>query len=115
MKEQRPLRVAELIRREVSQILLSEMADPRLRGFTITRVEMSPDLKQAKIFVGFLEHTGEEEKYEALKKATKFIRGLLASRIRIKFMPEIVFVADPTLEKAFHVVELLNRLERESQ
>lgn len=115
MKEQRPLRVAELIRREVSQILLSEMADPRLRGFTITRVEMSPDLKQAKIYVGFLEHAGEGEKYEALKKATKFIRGLLASRIRIKFMPEIVFVADPTLEKAFNVVELLNRLERENQ
>uniref|UniRef100_A0A7V4DGT2 Ribosome-binding factor A n=1 Tax=Candidatus Caldatribacterium californiense TaxID=1454726 RepID=A0A7V4DGT2_9BACT len=115
MKEQRPLRVAELIKREVSRILLSEVEDPRLRGFTITRVEMSPDLKQAKIFVGFLGEAEEGERYEALKRATKFIRGVLASRIRIKFMPEIVFVADPTLEKAFQVVELLNRLEQENQ
>lgn len=115
MKEQRPLRVAELIKREVSRILLSKIQDPRLRGFTITRVEMSPDLKLAKIFVSFGGQEKEEEKYEALKKATKFIKGELASRIRIKFMPEIVFVADPTLEKAIKVVELLSRMEKATQ
>ena len=108
MKEQRVERVAELIKREVSIILLSRVRDPRLKRFTITRVKVSQDLRQAKVFIYFPEGD-KEEKYQALQKATGFIKSELALRLRIKFMPEIVFVIDDTMEKAFQVVELLIR------
>ena len=104
-------RVAELIKREVSIILLSRVRDPRLKRFTITRVKVSQDLRQAKVFIYFPEGD-KEEKYQALQKATGFIKSELALRLRIKFMPEIVFVIDDTMEKAFQVVELLNQMER---
>jgi len=112
MKEQRVERVAELIKREISVILLSRVRDPRLKRFTITQVKVSPDLRQAKVFIDF---PGEEkeEKYQALQKATGFIKSELALRLRIRFMPEITFIKDETLDKAFQVVELLNQIEKE--
>lgn len=112
MKEQRPKRVAELIKREVSQILLSRAEDPRIKRFTVTRVEVSPDIRRAKIFVSFGEGEEGEERVKLLQKATGFVKAELAQRIRIKFMPEIVFVADSAFEKAFQVVALLNRMEQ---
>ncbi|MEN3185488.1 MAG: 30S ribosome-binding factor RbfA [Atribacterota bacterium] len=115
MKEQRPKRVAELIKREVSQILLSRVEDPRIKRFTITRVEVSPDIRQAKIFVSFEEGEEREEKIKILQKATGFVKAELAQRIRIRFMPEILFVADNIFEKAFQVVALLNRMEQEER
>lgn len=115
MKEQRPKRVAELVKREVSQILFSRVEDPRIKRFTITRVEVSPDLRLAKIFVSFDEEEGKEEKFRTLQKATRFVKAELAQRIRIKFMPEIVFVADNTFEKAFQVVALLSKIEQETK
>ena len=66
MKEQRVERVAELIKREVSIILLSRVRDPRLKRFTITRVKVSQDLRQAKVFIYFPEGD-KEEKYQALQ------------------------------------------------
>ncbi|MGQ9473872.1 MAG: 30S ribosome-binding factor RbfA [Candidatus Caldatribacteriaceae bacterium] len=112
MKEQRPKRVAELIKREVSQILFSRIEDPRIKRFTITRVEVSPDLRLAKIFVSFDEEE-REGKFRTLQKATHFVKAELAKRIRIKFMPEIIFIADNTFEKAFQVVALLSKIEQE--
>ncbi len=113
MKEQRPKRVAELIKREVSQILLSKIEDPRLKRFTITRVEVSSDIGQAKIFISFEEDDEKGERMKVLHKATGFVKAELARRIRIKFMPEITFVADNAFQKAFQVVALLNRMEKE--
>ncbi|BER92021.1 30S ribosome-binding factor RbfA [Thermatribacter velox] len=114
MKEQRPKRVAELIKREVSKILLSQTSDPRLKRFTIVRVEVSPDLKLAKIFISssFAE-TNSEEQFKALQKALGFIKRELSKRLVIKSLPEIQFVPDSTLEKAFQVVELIKRIEKE--
>ncbi|HOQ67095.1 MAG TPA: 30S ribosome-binding factor RbfA [Candidatus Atribacteria bacterium] len=112
MKEQRAERVAELIKREISVILLYRVGDPRLKRFTITQVKVSPDLRQAKVFIYF-PGTEKKEKYQALQKATGFIKNELALRLRIKFMPEIIFVMDETMDKAFQVVELLNQMERE--
>jgi len=115
MKEQRPKRVAELIKREVSQILISRVEDPRIKRFTITRVEVSPDIRQAKIFISFEEQEEREERMKILQKATGFVKAELAQRIRIKFMPEIIFVSDSTFDKAFRVVALLNRMEQEEK
>lgn len=117
MKEQRPKRVAELIKREVSKILLSQTSDPRLKHFTIARVEVTPDLKLARIFISFISssfsETGSEEHFKALQKALGYIKKELSKRLVIKSLPEIQFVPDSTLEKAFQVVELLKRIERE--
>ncbi|MDI3530902.1 MAG: ribosome-binding factor [Candidatus Atribacteria bacterium] len=114
MKEQRPKRVAELIKREISKILLSQTSDPRLKRFTIVRVEVSPDLKFAKIFISspFAEANSEEQ-FKALQKALGFIKRELSKRLVIKSLPEIQFVPDSTLEKAFQVVELIKRIEKE--
>ncbi|MEN3188392.1 MAG: ribosome-binding factor A, partial [Atribacterota bacterium] len=67
------------------------------------------------IFVSFEEGEEREEKIKILQKATGFVKAELAQRIRIRFMPEILFVADNIFEKAFQVVALLNRMEQEER
>lgn len=114
MREQRAERIAKLLEKETSSLLLFQMKDPRLKRFTITRVWVSPDLRLARIFIDFPGSEEERiEKFETLTHATKFIKAELARKIRIKFFPEIVFVKDDLLPKAFRVVQLINQMESE--
>ncbi len=116
MKEQRIQRIQELIKREISLILLSDVEDERLNRFTITKVEVTPDLRIGRIFIHFPGTPKEvTEKFEALEKASGFIKGALAHRIHIKFMPDIVFISDATLDKASHVIDLLNEISRKTK
>ena len=92
MSSQRPGRVQEAIRQEVSRIVQNEMKDPRIGFITITKVELTKDLRYARVYFSVL---GEEkEKKLALKglnSASGYIKGLLADRIKLRFMPEVVF------------------------
>jgi ribosome-binding factor A len=107
----RPQQLGELIREEMSDLLQREMRDPRVELVSITDVEVSPDLKYAKIYFSRL--GSEEERQEtlrALQHATAYLRRLLAGRLTIRSVPEIEFRLDTSLAHGERVMRLLNEL-----
>lgn len=104
-------KVAQAIKREVSSIIHDEMKDPRLGFVTITRVELTDDLRFAKIFFSVLgEEEARKKTAEALDSALGFIRRLVSERIKLRFSPEMVFKADRSSEYSMHIEEILNEL-----
>jgi ribosome-binding factor A len=111
MKTHRPARVGELIRREVSDMLLREQLRS-LRGssmVSVTDVEVTGDLRQAKIFVSIF-GTPESQitAMAGLDEATSFVRQEIGRRIRLRYTPEISFVQDRSLERGAMINELIN-------
>lgn len=104
-------RVKEAIRKEASIIIHDELKDPRLGFVTITDVELSHDLRFARIFFSVL---GKEEEHkktkEALDSALGFIRKLIAQRIKLHFAPEISFKEDRSAEYSIKIEEVLNEI-----
>jgi ribosome-binding factor A len=101
-------RLAGEIRDEVARIVASELKDPRLGFVTVTRVELSHDLRHARVFVGALGEEGEGgASLLALKNASGFVRSALGKRLRIRFAPEIDFRYDRGLEATDRVARLL--------
>lgn len=108
MSGRRPLRLAETIQAELADILHREARDPRLHFLTITFVEVSDDLRRATVHVSVL--GSEEEKAETLEMlqhAKGFLRTRLAGRLRLRRVPELVFVTDQALDNALRVWQLL--------
>jgi ribosome-binding factor A len=107
----RPERVAELIQREVVEILDRHLRDPRIHGVTVTDVEVSPDLKYATIFFSTLE--GGETRAQVVKgldRAAPAVRHILAPRLGLREVPEVRFRFDESLERGQRVEELLRKL-----
>jgi ribosome-binding factor A len=107
-------RVAELIKREVSQMLLSGIKDDRVGTgmVSVTDVDVSGDLQHAKIYVSI--YGSDEAKVETmagLKSATGYVRSELGARVRLRRTPEVVFVEDRSIERGNKVLSLLNQLE----
>jgi len=112
-KVSRQDKITEAIRKEVSIIIHDELKDPRLGFVTVMRVEMTPDLRYAKIFFSVL---GKEEDYkrtkEALDSASGFIRSKIAQRINLRFAPEIVFKEDRSSEYSVRIQEVLEEIKQ---
>ncbi len=111
---QRQLRAGELIRHGLSEILFrGESGDPDLEGLGISvlEVQMSPDLKIATAFVRTLVAGADARALEALNRNKKYIRGLMAKKVAMKFMPEVRFKIDTALDYATKIDELLHRPE----
>jgi ribosome-binding factor A len=114
MSGRRREKVADLLRDEVSEIIQREMSDPRLGFVSITRVELSPDLKYARMFISVM--GTEEERADslvALNNASGFIRRQLAPRLRMRVIPEVSFRLDRSMEHAENVARILRDLEPE--
>ncbi|MER3432300.1 MAG: 30S ribosome-binding factor RbfA [Leptolyngbya sp. ERB_1_1] len=114
--DRRMARVAESIRREVSQMLLHGIKDDRVGAgmVSVTDVDVSGDLQHAKIFVSI--YGDEEAKAETmagLKSATGYVRSAIGQRIRLRRTPEVVFIEDRSLERGDKVLGLINRLSQE--
>jgi ribosome-binding factor A len=109
-------RVAMLLRQEISRILERRLRDPRLGLVTITEVEISADLKHARVFVS--SHGDEEDsakKVEILSHAAAFIRGELGRSVEMRYIPELRFIADASVERADRVNKILSELGREKR
>lgn len=107
-------KVESLIKEEISLIFLYKLQDPALGFITITNVKLSPDLRIAKVYVSVLD---KEKRPEALKKieASKgYIRSELASRIKIKFIPELKFFIDDTLDYVEKIEGLIKKIHSQS-
>lgn len=111
MSNIRAERVAEQIKKELGEILTVKLKDPRVGFVTVTDVEVTGDLQQAKIFISVL---GDEEKLNdtllGLAKAKGFIRSEIGKRIRLRKTPEISFEYDEALEYGNRIETILNDL-----
>jgi ribosome-binding factor A len=107
-------RVEELIVREVSDILRREVKDPRIGFVTVTEAEVSPDLRQARVFVSVM---GSDEEREAalkgLNSAARFIRGQFGKRVAMRVTPELTFRFDTSIDRGARIFELLEQVRRE--
>lgn len=104
----RPERVAEQLRVDVAEILQREIKDPRLGLVTCTRVEVTNDLRHAKVYVSILGGQSERDSsMKALKSATGYVRRLVTSRLGLRVSPEIAFVYDPSVEYAIRLEGLI--------
>ena len=111
-------RVAALIRRETSQLLINGIRDERVHQgmVSITDVEVSGDLQHCKIFVSIFGDASDQPKVmEGLQAASGFLRGELGRRLQMRRAPEVVFQLDRGIEKGTTELGLLNRLEDERQ
>ena len=108
MSYQRIDRISEEVRREVDRIIREELNDPRVSGtFSITRAEVTRDLRYAKIFVSVLEDEKREELLRALKSAAGYIRRALGKGIIIRSAPELSFVSDQNIAYGVHIAQVL--------
>ncbi|MCQ9206742.1 MAG: 30S ribosome-binding factor RbfA [Omnitrophica bacterium] len=110
-------KIAESIRRLASEIIQNKLRDPRIKGFiTITRVEVTPDLRLAKIYYSVL---GDENRRKrvayGLKSARSFMRGYIADELKMRYATDIMFKFDSTLEHKERISEILDRLHREAE
>ena len=114
--DRRVERVAELIKREVSQLLFSGIKDDRVGAgmVSVTDVDLAGDLQHAKVYVSI--YGSDEAKAETmagLKSATSYVRGEIGRRIRLRRTPEITFIEDRSIERGTQVLSLINRLSEE--
>ena len=114
MSYKRVERIGDQIRVEISDIIARRLNDPRVGFVTVTAVEVSEDLRHAKVFVSvFGDDSTKEETMKGLKSAAGFIKGEVGHRITLKFTPDLHFRLDESLDKAEHVLSILNELEKE--
>lgn len=111
-------RVASMIRREISEMLLGGIKDERVsQGMvSVTNVEVAGDLQHCKIFVSvFGSEDDRSEAMAGLKSATAFVKGELGRRLKMRRTPDLLFVLDRGIERGTTVLGLLNQLQQERQ
>lgn len=109
-------KIQELIKQETSEIIMRELKDPRIGFVTVTEVDVSSDLRNAKLYVSILGSDKQiEETWKGLNSSLGFIRREIAHRIRLKFIPDIKFLMDTSLEYSAHIQELLIKVQKEEE
>lgn len=116
MGSNRPAKLAGTLKKRISQIIQRELRDPRIGFVTITDVKVTPDLKYVRVYFSVLGDEKAKKSAEiGLKHAAGYIRQLVAKDIELRFVPEIVFKFDETLEQQQRIAELLERIRREDE
>lgn len=114
MSQLRVEKVQELMKQEISSIILRELKDPRIGFVTVTSVECTGDLREAKVYVSLM---GNEQQvkdcWQGLKSSLGFVRREIGKRIRLRFTPEISFVVDKSLDYSDHIQKLLLKIQAE--
>ena len=108
MSRGRPQKVAELIQRELSDLLRRGLRDPRVGMLTITSVDVSPDLTHAKVFFTLLQKDQLEDTLDGLKRAAGYLRSQLAHRMKLYTTPELRFAYDESVERGDHLSRLID-------
>jgi len=111
MASRRVLKAAEAIREVVSMAILVEIKDPRVRDVTVTRVEVAPDMRSAKVYVSVM---GEEKKQQlslrGLESSAGFLQTKVAKRIDTRYTPRLSFVLDQGVKKSLEVHRILQEV-----
>ena len=105
-------KLQELIKQEMSKMLLTDLKDPRIGFVTVTDVEMTGDLREAKIYVSVMGGAEQvKSSLEGLNSALGFVRREIGQRIRLRFTPEISFALDTSLDYGDQIQKLLLQVE----
>lgn len=116
MSYQRIDRISEQVRREVDRIIRESLSDPRIRGtFSVTRAEVTRDLRYAKIYISILEEADRAPMMAVLKKAAGFVRHELGQSMIIRYAPEILFELDNNIEYGIHIATVLKQVRPEEE
>ncbi len=111
MTSHRVSRVAEGIKREITHMLRDEIKDPRIGFVTVTGVEVTPDIRYAKVFVSvYGNDESKAQSLHALEKAKGFIRSELGKKMRLRYTPEISFKFDSSIEHGARIMKLLKEV-----
>jgi ribosome-binding factor A len=111
MKAQRMQRIDHEIQRVLGKLISQELKDPRLGFTTVTRVEITQDLKHAKVFVSIIgdRHVAKQT-MDALGRASRFLRGELGHEVKLRHTPELQFVEDRSTERAINLAKTLREV-----
>ncbi len=116
MAGHRAERLAVRVQQEISVMLDREISDPRLANVNVTRVEVTGDLRIAKVYVApSSPDTDEKEMMDALARAARFFRRQLAGSLDLRFAPELRFYRDHSIEMGEHFLQVLEQVEREER
>jgi ribosome-binding factor A len=110
----RAARVGDQIREELASLLTRQVHDPGIGFVTITRVKVSPDLQQARVYYTSIgDDQARKESARALGRATPFLRRQVGQRLRLKRVPELTFSFDQAIEQTDRIEQILQELHRE--
>ncbi len=116
MPSQRMQRVRNLLRSEISTVMLRRLKDPRVSMATITDVDVAPDLKSARVYISvYGERPHQEEVMEGLRSAAGFIRAELMKALDLRPMPHLSFELDESLARGAHTLDLLDQVLHEER
>ena len=111
MTRYRPTRVGELLQAEIAQLLLRQLKDPRLSMTTISRVEVSSDLRHACIYISRMgSETDQRAALQGFEHAAGFIRGQLGKHLKLRYAPELTFKLDTTIAYGVRISRMLHDL-----
>jgi len=111
MSSRRAQKAAEAIREVVSMAILAELQDPRIRDVTVTYVEVSADLRHAKVYVSVMgDETRQNLSLRGLQSAAGFLQSKIAKRIDLRYTPRLNFILDQGVKRSIEISQILDRL-----
>jgi len=116
-QRRRPDRLSELMQQELSDILRRQVKDPRIGEFcTVMRVDVSEDLRHAKVSVSIMgDESQQKSTLAGLKNATGFIRREIGHRMTLRYTPELVFVLDKSVDYSFEIDQLIRDFHKQNE
>lgn len=116
MSSRRQLKAAEAIREVVATSILTDIRDPRVKDVTVLGVEVSPDMREAKVSVSVMGDEAQQSlSLRGLQNSAGFLQAKIAQRIETRYIPKLRFVLDPGVKSVFAVGEILARIRREQE
>ena len=111
----RATRVAERVREEMAWLITRDVRDPRVRDVIVSRVEMTDDLKMARVYVRMLTGGDSKEALEGLKKTSSMLRREVSKKVGLRYAPELRFFYDDGLDRSSRIEELLEEVKRDAK
>ncbi len=109
-------RVSDQMKQEIADILMRKLKDPRVGFVTVTDVAVADDLRNATVYVSIYGSDAEKQaSLKGLRSAAAFIRSELGKRMRMRYLPELLFRFDATVERGAHIMELLREIEEKDK
>jgi ribosome-binding factor A len=114
MPSRRLLKAAEAIREVVGMAILADLQDPRIQDVTVTKVEVAPDMRQAKVYVSVMGNQSKQDlSLRGLQSAAGYLQSKVARRIDTRYTPKLLFVLDEGVKKQLEVSQILSRVLKE--
>lgn len=114
MSNSRMNKIDEELKKEISNIISTELKNPHLTGLiSVTKVKTTPDLRFAKVFISMINERSKKENLSILKKSSGYIRSAIAKKINLRYTPELVFEFDESLEYGSRIDEILKDITKD--